>query len=377
MAQAPKGLGGAPVNLLARELLSRGIGLSLFPLILPWRMKSCFRGDRVKIIFGPYRRKRAKDLFSVETKWVERILEREAPDFVHAHWTYEYALGATATSIPHLVTAHDAPFNVVRHDFSLYRIVRTYMAFRALHGTRHLTAVAPHVAAHLKRYLGYRRHITVIPNGMPAALFEGEGANRAASPLTFATILVGWVGYKNSKRAIEAFSQVRHRLHEARLLMFGAGHGPGEVAQQWASKHGLTEGIEFVGQLPRATLLSRLKAEVDVVVHPALEEAQPMALIEPMAMGIPVIGGERSGGVPWTLENGRAGVLVDVRSAKAIAEAMQKLADDREERHRIGEQGREAARRRFHIAVVTDAYLEAYADALSQEEAGARASSVE
>ena len=335
------------------------------------------QGDRVKIIFGPYRRRRARDLFSVETKWVQRSLEREAPDFVHAHWTYEYALGSIATSIPHLVTAHDAPLNVVRHDFSAYRIVRTYMAFRALRGTRHLTAVAPHVAEHLKRYLGYQRPITVIPNGMPAALFEGEGANSAASPLTFATILVGWVGYKNSKRAIEAFAQVRQRLYEARLLMFGAGHGPGEVAQQWARKRGLTEGVEFVGQLPRATLLSRLKEEVDVVVHPALEEAQPMALIEPMSMGIPVIGGEQSGGVPWTLENGYAGVLVDVRSAKAIAEAMYKLAVDREERHRIGEQGRETARRRFHIEVVTDAYLEAYADALSQEEAGARASSVE
>ncbi len=377
LEKAPKGLGGSPVNLLARELINRGYKLLIVSLDPAVEKEVLIKGERVKIFIGPFRRKRARDVFAKETEFIRQILQREAPDFVHAHWVYEYALGALATTIPHLVTAHDAPFNVLRLDFSPYRIIRTYMVFRALRRVRNLTAVAPYVASHLRRFLGYRRHIEVIPNGMPAILFEGDGAKRAASPLTFATILVGWSGRKNGERAIEAFDEVRKRWGNARLLMFGGGHGPGEAAYRWAAQRGLSEGIEFVGQVSHGELLARLKEEVDVVVHPALEEAQPMALIEPMAMGIPVIAGERSGGVPWTLEDGQAGMLVDVRSAKMIATAMAKLADDKDERYRIGESGREAARRRFHIAVVTDAYLQAYANALSKENASACASSAE
>ena len=212
LAKAPKGLGGSPVNLLARELLNRGYRLLIVSLDPAVENEVIIEGERVKIVFGPYRRKRARDVFAKEIEFVTQVLQREAPDLVHAHWTYEFALGAAATNIPHLVTAHDAPFNVLRLDFSPYRIIRTYMAFRALRRIRNLTAVAPYVASHLKRFLRYRRHIQVIPNGMPAALFEGDGAARTASPLTFATILVGWSGRKNGERAIEAFARVRQRV---------------------------------------------------------------------------------------------------------------------------------------------------------------------
>lgn len=367
MLKAPKGLGGSPVNLLARELISRGYKLLLVSLDPTVESEMVLQGNGVKIIFGPFRKKRARDFFAKEITWIQRTLKRERPDFVHAHWTYEFASGATGAGIPCLVTAHDAPLNVLRLNFIPYRIARTYMAFRALRGVQHLSAVAPYVASHLKRFFNYRKEIKIIPNGMPEALFEGEGAKRAGSPLTFATILVNWSGLKNGEKAIEAFAKIRRELPGARLVMFGSGHGPGEAANRWAEENQLSEGIEFVGQIAHGELLTRLKHDVDVVVHPALEEAQPMALIEPMAMGIPVIAGERAGGVPWTLEDGRLGMLVNVRSAEAIATAMKKLADDEKGRLRLGEKGREGARRRFHISVVTDAYLEAYSEILAKE----------
>ena len=86
-----------------------------------------------------------------------------------------------------------------------------------------------------------------------------------------------------------------------------------------------------------------------------------MALIEAMALRIPVIGGRSSGGVPWTLDNGRVGILVDVRSPEQVAEAMVKLAGDPELRREFGELGYALARERFHISTVTDAYQKIYA----------------
>ena len=47
-----------------------------------------------------------------------------------------------------------------------------------------------------------------------------------------------------------------------------------------------------------------------------------MALIEAIACGVPVIGGQRSGAVPWTLDQGRCGYLCDVRNPDALADAI-------------------------------------------------------
>lgn len=85
-----------------------------------------------------------------------------------------------------------------------------------------------------------------------------------------------------------------------------------------------------------------------------------MALIEAMARGIPVIGGQSSGGVPWTLDHGRAGRLVDVRSPDAVAQAMLEFAADPGLRQGYAERGLALARERFHISPVTDAWQAVY-----------------
>jgi glycosyltransferase involved in cell wall biosynthesis len=202
----------------------------------------------------------------------------------------------------------------------------------------------------------------VIPNGMPATLFD-RAVSRAVQTEgpVFATILTGWAGRKNGQVAIEAFARLRQSFPLARLVMFGAGHGVHEPAAAWAHERGIEGGIEFVGQIPHATLLDRLSTEVNVLLHPALEEAQPMALIEAMALGIPVIAGKDAGGVPWTLDDGRGGILVDVRSSTSVVEAMLRLARNPAESQRVGDAGRDIALRRHHIARVADAYEQIYA----------------
>lgn len=362
----PKGLGGSPVNLMARELYRRGYNLILYSLDRDIKTEVTIKAERLTIHFGPYRRRRALDFFAAEIKYLAQAMQKNPPDFLHAHWTYEFALAAQATKLPHLVTSHDVPFNVLKFDHSPYRIIRTLMGCKAIWRTRYLSAVAPYVAENLKKQLFYRHPIKVIPNGMPDAIFNRQKPSKPAdAPITFATILVGWSGRKNGEAAIEAFALARKRLPNCRLIMFGSGHGANEEAELWAKNKGLHEGIEFAGQLPYEKLIQRISNEVDILVHPAQEEAQPMALIEPMAMGIPVIAGQSSGGVPWTLDNGKAGTLVDITQPEQIARAMRELASDREERQRIGLAGMALAKQRFHISVVTDAYLQAYQNILN------------
>ena len=367
-AAMPPGIGGTPVNLLTRELLRRGRRVVLFTLDRKITEDIVLRGPKLTVHICPWRNDHpARDLFAAERRSLAAAVRKENVALLHAQWTYEYALAAQSTGLPTVITAHDAPWNVLRHNPIPYRMVRTVMAYQVLSRARRVVGVAPYVADHLRRYMLYRGPRLVIPNGMPESLFEHPAKERSDTRGTvFAASLVGWSGRKNSEALIEAFARVRATDPDSRLILFGSGHGAGEPAEAWSRERGMASGIEFVGQVSHAELLRRLAAEVHILVHPALEEAQPMALIEAMAMGIPVIAGKRSGGVPWTLDDGRAGVLVDVTHPEEIADQMLRLAADEGERRRWGEAGRRLAVERFHIRSVADAWEAQYEELLAQ-----------
>lgn len=353
------GLGGIPANHLNRELLQRGHRLVIFTLDPAVDREVILRGPRLRICIGPYRYKRARDLFRVERAMLVAAMRRERPTLVHAQWTYEFALAAIASRLPHLVIAHDAPLNVLWHNLIPYQAARTIMAIRAIRQARRLVAVSEHVAQHLKRFLR-ARDVPVIPNGLPASTFY-QGARNLRDVVTFVTVLNGWGTLKNGTAAIDAYARFRAQYRQpSRLLMFGHGHGASEAAATWARARGLDEGIEFVGAVPHDVLQQRLIAECDVLVHPSLEEAHPMAVIEAMAKSLPIIGGASAGGVPAALGHGTAGVLVDVRSPIEICRAMLRVVEDRELARRLSRSAHALASERFAVARVADAVEREY-----------------
>jgi L-malate glycosyltransferase len=296
----PNGMGGSPVNTLCEELLNRGHRVVVFTLDPEVRAERTFEQGPIKVCVGPYRARRAWDAFSQERAYLAQAIRRENPALVHAQWTYEYALGAAQAGLPYVVTAHDAPIRVLQHTgYSPYRMVRTAMAYWALRRSETVAAVSPYVASHLRRYGFCRGDLAVIPNGLPEAAFQPRLPTRPPGEgWMFATVLNGWGGFKNGAAAVRAFARVRQTLPTSKLLMFGVQHGPGDVAERWARARNLDLNVQFIGALPRERLLQTLRDHVDVLVHPSLEESHGMALIECMAMGIPVIGGRDSGAVP-------------------------------------------------------------------------------
>ena len=363
----PKGLGGSPVNLLAKELHARGYNLLLCSVDPSVEEDVCLQGDRLKIRFGPYSKKPARSFFTKESQWMSKVLIEEKPDIIHAHWTYEFALAAEATDIPYLITAHDAPLNVLKYNLIPFRIARTLMAYVAVWNAKKLSAVSPYVADHLKKYLFYRKPILVIPNGLPDFAFDqNKSIKQDNSNLTFATILNGWSSYKNGEVAIKAFNIYQKSHPNSRLLMFGGGHGKGEEAELWAKKLNIDQGIEFIGHTSYNELMTRLKNEVDVLIHPSLEESFSMVAIEAISVNIPVIAGKNSGGLPWTLNNGTAGLLVNVTNPQEVAHAMQDLTTNISKREELTKTAFNYVKEKYHIRAVADAYIAAYQDILKK-----------
>jgi glycosyltransferase involved in cell wall biosynthesis len=123
----------------------------------------------------------------------------------------------------------------------------------------------------------------------------------------------------------------------------------------------------FKGILPYREMLDVLEAEADVFVHTTKEESFSMSTLEAMAKGVPVVGGQNSGGVPWLLDNGSAGVLVDINSPSAVATGMIKLVEDVEKYKIVAQRAYQRAVDSFTLDAVVRQYLEAYKIVLERQ----------
>jgi glycosyltransferase involved in cell wall biosynthesis len=192
----------------------------------------------------------------------------------------------------------------------------------------------------------------VVPNGVGQDVFDlaADRPARPAEAVTFVSILNGWGPLKNAKVLIKAFSMVRDRLPGmVELKIIGSGFEVGGPAEKWAAQRHADAGIEFIGSLTHPAVLKTLAYKADILVHPSLEESCCMAVNEAMAIGLPVIGGENSGGIPWVLAYGKAGMLADVTRPLSLAKAMELLAVNAARRLDLGASGRRRALEEYEI----------------------------
>jgi glycosyltransferase involved in cell wall biosynthesis len=86
-----------------------------------------------------------------------------------------------------------------------------------------------------------------------------------------------------------------------------------------------------------------------------------------MHAALPVIGGQQSGAIPWTLDEGRCGLLVDVRDPGAIAEGILRLFANPGLATELGQAARNRAVTTFGADTVVRGYLDAYASAIQEQ----------
>lgn len=132
------------------------------------------------------------------------------------------------------------------------------------------------------------------------------------------------------------------------------GDGPlRATTEQWIVQHGLAERVRLLGSRPQHEV-ARLMGGTDVFVLPSIialdgqMDGIPIALMEAMAAGKPVIASSISG-IPELVQNGVSGILVDSAYAGRLAEAVQRLAADPQLRARLGRAGQLKIRRDFDI----------------------------
>jgi len=120
--------------------------------------------------------------------------------------------------------------------------------------------------------------------------------------------------------------------------------------------------VEFRGAKPHLMFLKELGSEIDIWVHPSRTEAHPISICEAIQAGCPVIAGRSSGAVPWTLDDGRAGILVDIEDPAEIAQAMLGLVRNRELALELVSYGRAMILSKWNPNRIVEMHLEYYRD---------------
>ncbi len=264
--------------------------------------------------------------------WLAGIAAEWKADHIHCHWAGTTAtmamIGSGLSGIPWSFTAHRS--DIVGNNL-LKEKARSATAVRAIanEGRRMLIA----------RGVG-DNNLQVVPMGVavPAELSAAASADKIV--LCPADLLE----VKGHRFLIEAWKILSDRGVVARLWFAGSGHLERELRRQ-VTRLDLGESISFLGTISHRDLLDFYAkgmiwavALASVDLGDGCHEGVPVALVEAMSYGVPVIA-TNTGGIPELVPPG-TGMLVAPGNPTALASALQKILQDEELARAIGQRGR-------------------------------------
>lgn len=200
--------------------------------------------------------------------------------------------------------------------------------------------------ADVRRTLGPRGRLRFLQNAADPRLVaparERAAAVRAALGLPEGAFLVGTSGRLHRSKAHRNLAEavLRTGLPDMHALLLG--FGPEQRALEALAASQAARGrVHVPGPLPPEKVLA-LVAALDLFAFPSLRESLPLAVLEAMQLGRPVVASE-VGDLRAVLDDGRAGVLVPPGDVDALAIALHALHADAERRERLARAGEQRA----------------------------------
>jgi len=286
------------------------------------------------------------------------LIDREGIELVHC--TLQIALfmamlarWKTRTRPRIIVTVHTTVNRSMRDEF-FDRVV-----YRAMIGRCDRVVFVCRAQAEywIGRFPELRELSTVVYNGVDPAIFDPDGARDSARDIRarlgiqpgqcVITCIAGLRSEKGHELLVRAFAGV---AGTPRLLL--AGDGP--------ERQRVEDLAQALGVKDRVTLLGEVSdvrgviAASDVTVLASNSETFSMAMLESMAMGVPVVATD-VGGLGEAISIGRTGDLVPPRDADRLRDALQRMIDHEPERQLMGRSARELVRTKFSQRAMAEA----------------------
>lgn len=285
-----------------------------------------------------------------------RALRREKVTVLHAQAGYllQYALpAAKAAGVPLVYTEH------ALHSLRTMPRLRFFVKLAAPM-TRAVTAVSREVADYLTAELGLApARVRVIPNGVDLGVFSPRG-NKTALPwsgegLTVFGTVARLTEAKDHATLLRALALLRRERPGARLLLVGDGETRPQL-ERLMKELGVEDIVSLAGM--RSDIAEHLRA-MDIFVLSSRREGFPMAVLEAMACGLPVVS-TAVGGIPGLNAGGDHICLVPPENPEALAASMAALMDDGPGARARGERGKTLAANEYSGRSMAERYFRLY-----------------
>lgn len=296
-------------------------------------------------------------------KRLARAFREAGVGLVHAHnfGRYFYAgPAARRVGLPALYSEHSN----TRPDERALWLTQRWLSRTA----SSIAAVSENVRGYLvERQKLPPARVVVVPNGIDIAAFAAprdRAAIRAELGLPAESLVIGTVGrmvpVKNHALLLDAFQLVAARVPTAHLLICGDGLLR-QVTEARAEELGLAERVTFTG-LRRD--VPRVLAALDVFCLSSDSEGLPLAILEALAAGLPVVA-TAVGGVPELITEA-VGRLAPPAEPGPLADELVELLGDEGLRAQLSQTAREVVARSYSIEAMVARYVELYQQALGR-----------
>lgn len=236
-----------------------------------------------------------------------------------------------------------------------------------LHGSEFMRFYGQESGARAQRFIGWifgkaarvialseqwRENVLAICPGakveiLPNAVLVPSGPRRVPSLDVQRVVFLGRLGQrKGAFDLVRAFSKVKERFPGACLVC--AGDGEVEAVRRAAEELGVGGSVDCPGWVsPEGT--RELLHTAAIFVLPSYAEGVPMALLEAMAEGLPVIT-TPVGGIPQVVRHGDNGLMVVPGDVAGIADALEQLLASDDLRASLGMRARATIQAHYSLA---------------------------
>jgi len=287
------------------------------------------------------------------------LIQSRAVDVIQSHLPNAHVLAALAgrlTGRPVLATVHGRAMTTL--DIEVQRLAGTHLAvvcrqsyFQALG-----VGIDP-------------RHVHFVPNGVDIERFRPQqtrsGALRKRFAIAAEAPLVGFVGRLSAEKGPDLFLRaalsIRAQCPAAQFVLVGEG-AMLKPLQLFARRFGIADAVHFAGSQDDMPAVFN---EIDVVVSSSLSEAMPLAVMEAMASGVPVVAC-KVGGIADLIEHGVTGWLAPEGDYEELATRAVDLLQDDALRLAVGKAARARAVARFALDQSVEATARLFAQLTAQ-----------
>jgi len=293
------------------------------------------------------------------------LIQSRSIDVIQSHLPNAHVLAALAGRLsgrPVLATVHGRALTTL--DLEVHKLAGTQLAVVCRHS--YFQALGIGIDP---------RHVHYLPNGVDTERFRPQrvrdGALRTKFGIAAQTPLVGFIGRLSTEKGPDLFLRmalsVRAQVPSAEFVLVGDGAMLKQL-QTFAKRFGLADAVHFAGsQSDMPAVLN----ELDVVVSSSHSEAMPLAVMEAMASGVPVVAC-KVGGIPDLVAHGVTGWLVDAGDVETLATRVVELLDDDALRSAAGAAARARAVDRMRLDQSVDATTRLLLQLVAQREPARR-----